>query len=224
MMNTEVIPTQNAPLAISPLLESRLANHRAHLGSKYAFLFNQEVINKVKHNSFTKPARRETANELDHKIENEASTSAGSLESDLPASPQLASRSPVLAASVAAILREAVVQEPRQTGRVLETLSSFEDFLGAEKLVSAEVAAHVRTAHRESVAAVHAGGSMGCQPQETALAVILFTAERLGLEVSWTVRFCEAEPSLRRFNKLASIRSHKSFKVLTTCVGRKASN
>lgn len=206
MMNVETI-TQTSSATISPVLESRLLNHRAHLGSKYAFLFNQEVINRVKNGTFTKPPRRDIAEELERKIEQEASTSAGSNDS--------VECSPILGPRVNAAFMEAFDEQPQQVERTLQTLTAYEDYLVRSPLITPEAVPKARALHRQSLATLQEAKALTSQSSETALAVMVFSAERLGIDIDCPIKFSETMPVLKKINKLARIRSNKVYKQLS---------
>ncbi len=205
MMNIESVSQTSSP-AISPVLESRLVNHRAHLGSKYAFLFNQEVINRVKNGTFVKPPRRNISEDFDTKIENEASTSAGSNDS--------VECSPILGPRMNAAFMQAVDEQPVQVERTLKTLTAYEDFLVSSPLVRPEAVPKVRALHRQSLASLQEAKALTSQSSETALAVMVFTAELVGIDIECPIEFSESIPVLKKINKLARIRSNKIYKHL----------
>lgn len=205
MMNVETMSQTSTP-SISPVLESRLLNHKAHLGSKYAFLFNQEVINRVKNGTFVKPPRRDVFDDLERKMEHEASTSAGSNDS--------VECSPILGPRSNAAFMQAFDEQPAQVERTLVTLTAYEDYLVSSPLVSPEIVPKARSLHRQSLAALQDAKALTSQSSETALAVMVFSAEQLGINIECPMKFSDAMPVLKKINKLARIRSNKVYKQL----------
>lgn len=208
-------PSQATSPATSPVLEARILSHRAHLGSKYAFLFNQETINKVKTNAFPQPLRREVGEELDTKLEAEVSTSASSADSLETRSRQ--SR-PVFCPlfSPPASLRVAVDDHSLCADRLQNQLAAFEDFLLASRLASSETVAKARELHRRCLERLRELGYKSAvgHAAETFFAVVVFSCERLGVDPVAANKFAESEVGLRRVNKLDRIRKVRAYTTL----------
>ncbi len=209
MMNIESVSQTSSP-AISPVLESRLVNHRAHLGSKYAFLFNQEVINRAKNLKFQKPPRRDITVDHDHKLELETCASSG-LEST-----GLSSNDQNSYTDVHSIKLDTKVPDRKERlyDRVLRTLVEFEEFLNSNSYLSAESLSRVRSTHRWAVGCLQrSNGILGFTPELT-LAVIAYTNEKLNIGHKLLSKFFDGQKILARFNKLRRVRSSKAYKVL----------
>lgn len=213
-MITETTSQATSP-ATSPVLEARILSHRAHLGSKYAFLFNQDTINKVKTNAFPKPARREVGEELDAKLEAEVSTSASSADSLETRSRQSQSTvsSPL---STAACVRVAVDDHSLLAEKLLEQLAAFEEFLLVTRQATSETVAQTRTLHRQCLGWLREEGykSGVSHSAETFFAVVVFTCERLGVDPVAVNKFAESAVGLRRVNKLGRIRKVRAYTTL----------
>ena len=202
-------PPQSPTQTTSPALKAQILSHRVHLSSKYAFLFCQDVVNGVKNNSFSIPPKRLIqTDDVDHKLELEASTSAGSgftLEST-----QRSETTPLPLQPLAA------VQRPQIISQALAKVVEYEEFLLTSKLVSEEAVQTASRLHRESLKILEGDGFAARDATETAFAVMAFVSERLEMDKNMLKKFAESMLGARRAKQLDKVRKVRAYTLLAS--------
>ena len=205
-----ISPPQSPSPATSPALEARILSHKVHLSSKYAFLFCQDVVNGVKNNSFSVPPKRHLhPEELDHKLEAEASTSAGSEYS-------LESTSRLEPAVLKPPVPETQSQRSQVVAQALAKVVEFEEFLQTSKLASQEAAATAGRLHRESLKRLEEDGFAARDATETAFAVMVFASERAEIDKEALKKFAESMLGARRANQMDKVRKVRAYTLLAS--------
>lgn len=198
---------ESSPQGVTQRVQTACMAHKAHLASKYAFLFGQDIINKVKNNNFMKPPRR-AVEDFDLKLEMEASTSASSVESSAMSLEEIQVKSTIAAG---------MDDQATTTNQVMELFLTFEEGLQLSIAApSAETVSQVRKLNRQSLALVLGKPAKFRKlPKDAiALAAVLRTCERLGLDTSSLTAFITTSPHLKRFNTLAKIRASRAYLLL----------
>lgn len=188
-----------------------LANHKARLGNKYAFLFNKDVIGKAKNNLFPRPPKRTVTAIKDTKLEDDATTSTGSGESE---------ESVIRDEKVKITIAVGAEEQAATTKKLMEDLMSFEEFIGYTGLASLESVREVRKFTRFLIAnslnkktdfkSVNAGS--------ISLAAILLAAENFELSMTKVMDFISNNIKPKGINKLQKIRETKAYSLLGAIV------
>lgn len=197
--------------AVAPEIGAVVQNHRAHLGNKYAFLFNKEAIGKAKSNSFPKPPKRIIEGALDLKLEKEVNTSVGSGEE----SDQIHQASRANFAISAAADDQAA-----KTKRLMEVLLKFEDLLDTVKMAPLDSVRESKKFTRFLIAnALSQKKNFGSSTHENiALAIILLAAEKFEFDLAEILAFFTQNFHNKRINKLAKIRELRAYSLLKSIV------
>ena len=197
--------------AVAPDIGAVVQNHKVHLGSKYAFLFNKEVIGKAKSNSFPKPPRRIIELDLDDKLEEEANTSASSGEG----SDQI-----VQADEVKFAISAAADDQAATTKRLMEEMLKFEDLLGTARIAPLDSIREIKKFTRFLIAnSLSKKENFSSIPRESiAIAAILLAAEKFELDLAEILAYFAQNFRNKRINKLAKIRELRAYSLLKSVV------
>lgn len=185
--------------------------HKAHLGNKYAFLFNKELIRNAKTNAFPRPPKRIIEMDLDDKLEEEANTSASSNEFSPLVVPAGLSRT---------VISAAAEEQTASTKKLTEELLKWEELIGTTELASVDMLREVRKFTRFMIAnSLSKKATFGLIARETiAMAAILMAAERFELDLDRVLSYITANFSNTRINKLAKVRELRAYSLLKPIV------
>jgi hypothetical protein len=188
-------------------IDAILMNHKVRLGSKYAFLFNKEIIGNAKSNLFMRPPKRLSAIELDTKLEDEENTSTGSGESG---------NMVITGDQVKTIIAIGVEEQSARTKQLMDDLFSFEEYLDFTGLASLESIREVRKITRFLIAnsLTKKAEFKLITTESISLAAILLATERFDLDLAKVMTFVSRNLKSKGINKLQKIRETKAYSML----------
>lgn len=193
-------------------VDAILMNHKVRLGNKYAFLFNKEIIGKVKNNLFMRPPKRSIAAELDTKLEYEANTSTGSSSES--------GETVVRDSHVKTVISVAVEEKSATTKKLMEDLLSFEEYVGFTGLASLESLREVRKFTRFLIAnSLNKKADFNSVTRKSiSLAAILLASERFELNMTKVMIFISKNLNQKGINKLQTVRQSRAYSLLEALV------